>query len=272
MKRYRHYTKDLAIILSCFGSIIEQDLYEDLRKKVKDDFSEAEVFISYSSRMVLKKLAKQNLHYNNLNEVLAKCDREGFKKIIVASINLFPTDEHNLLVETVKGFKSFTPINIRATDAIFTKTKETSLFLNYLFKSINKDDTFNLFIIHGVPRLDIIGLESVNYVKNYLEFLSQNNLVISLEGEFPFYALKDRLVEVIKNKGFEKIQIIPMLLVSGNHYIKDMNEINEFFNQYFSSSIVPPLNETDRFNLLSLDEIYKIIKQNISIELIKLGC
>ena len=27
MKRYRHYKKDKAIILSCFGSVIEQDKY-----------------------------------------------------------------------------------------------------------------------------------------------------------------------------------------------------------------------------------------------------
>ena len=38
MKRYRHYNKDKAIVLSCFGSVIEQNKYLELKKLVAKKF------------------------------------------------------------------------------------------------------------------------------------------------------------------------------------------------------------------------------------------
>ena len=58
MKRYRHYNKDKAIVLSCFGSVIEQNKYLELKKLVAKKFEDCDVFLSFSSRMVLKDLQK----------------------------------------------------------------------------------------------------------------------------------------------------------------------------------------------------------------------
>ena len=83
MKRYRHYKKDKAIILSCFGSVIEQDKYLDLKKLVEDTFHNVDVFLSFSSRMVLNNLHKRDMDYKNLPQVLADVDMLGYKNIIV---------------------------------------------------------------------------------------------------------------------------------------------------------------------------------------------
>ncbi|MGB5867356.1 MAG: cobalt chelatase, partial [Arcobacteraceae bacterium] len=63
MKRYRHYTKDKAIILSVFGSVIEQDKYLEFKQLIEETFPEIDVFISINSRMVLKALLKRGLEY-----------------------------------------------------------------------------------------------------------------------------------------------------------------------------------------------------------------
>ncbi len=74
MKRYRHYKRDKAIILSCFGSVIEQDIYLKLKKDVESRFKDVDVFLSFSSRMVLKDLQKRGFEYRNLAQVLADVD------------------------------------------------------------------------------------------------------------------------------------------------------------------------------------------------------
>ncbi|MCK4440672.1 MAG: sirohydrochlorin cobaltochelatase, partial [Sulfurovaceae bacterium] len=125
MKRYRHYKRDKAIILACFGSVIEQDMYLALKTEVEERFKGVDVFLSFSSRMVLKDLHKRGMDYKNLAQVLADVDMLGYKNIVVASINLFPTDEHELLVRTAQGFNSFSFANIRNTKAIINKTKES---------------------------------------------------------------------------------------------------------------------------------------------------
>ena len=271
MKRYRHYNKDRAIVLSCFGSIIEEQLYLDLKKDVKKRFENFDVYLSFSSRMVLKLLKKKGKEFKNLPQTLADVDMAGYKKIIVSSINLFPTDEHEFTKKIVDGFKTFSLANIRLTDAILTKTKETTLFLKELDKKVKKDKVANLYIIHGTPRLDINGIDSITYTQNYLELL-EDNYTCSLEGAYPYYAMKDILVKKMKKDGVKKVQIIPMLLVSGNHYIKDMVEIRDELREDFSCEIVESLTDYEKFNLIELEKIREIIYQNIKQEITKLGC
>jgi len=277
MKRYRHYNKQTAIILSCFGSVIEQNKYFKFEEYIKEQFKEIPVFTSFSSKMVIKELAKEGKVYKNLPQVMADVDMEGFKRYIVVSVNIFPTDEHEVLVRIVKGFKKFSLANIRYSNPLFHKTKETSLYLKNLDETIRKNNKniINLYVIHGVPVLNLSGLESVSYTSNFLKAIHKDNLTCSLEGEFPFYAVKDAikaeiLERKVKNNNI-KVQVIPMLLVSGNHYFKDMIEISEEISSYCECSITPPLDKTDKFNLLGQTKVMEIFRDNIAIEIKKLG-
>lgn len=271
MKRYRHYKKDKAIILSCFGSVIEQDKYLALQKLIEKTFTDVDVFLSFSSRMVLKDLDKRDIKYKSLPQILADVDMLGYKNIIVTSINLFPTDEHEMLKKTVDGFNNFSLANIRYTNAILTKSKETTLFLKDLNEQVTKEDTANLYVIHGTPALELGGIESITYSANFLEMIGDANYTCSLEGAFPFYAVKEMLIKKMKKDGVKTVQVIPMLLVSGNHYIKDMVEIKDELSGDFNSSIVDTLTSGERFNLIELENSTNIIIQNIKEEIIKLG-
>ncbi len=271
MKRYRHYKKERAIILSCFGSVIEQDKYLELKKVVEKKFTKTDVFLSFSSRMVLKHLKEQDLDYKNLPQVLADVDLDGYKHIIVSSINIFPTDEHAFLQNIVSGFNQFSLSHIRFTDAILTKAKETTLFLKKLDEEISKKDVANLYIIHGTPRLEMQGIDSISYAHNFLESINELNYTCSLEGSFPFYAMKDTLIKKMKKSNVKKVQVVPLLLVSGNHYEKDMNEIKDELSEDFDIEIVKSITQSGRFNLIQIEDIKKIILQNINEEIIKSG-
>jgi len=62
-----------------------------------------------------------------------------------------------------------------------------------------------------------------------------------------------------------------MLLVSGNHYIKDMNEICDELSENFKTKIAKPVTKDEKFNLLNIPQIQDIITTNIKQEIIKLG-
>jgi len=277
MKRYRHYNKETAIILSCFGSVIEQDKYFEFEKYIQTAFPDFPVFTAFSSKMVIKALAKEGKVYKNLPQVMADVDMEGYKRYIVASINIFPTDEHEVLIRMVKGFREFSLAHIRYTNALFTKTKETSNYLNFLDGTIRQKDPecINLYIIHGVPVLNLAGLESVNYVSGFLERINKRNISCSLEGEYPFFAIKDAIKEEILaiTQGSREIQvnIIPLLLVSGNHYDKDMREIANEVATYANADIVGSINSDVKFNLLGQKEVREIFRDNIALEIKKMG-
>ena len=277
MKRYRHYNKQTAIILSCFGSVIEQDKYLAFESYIKETFEDIDIFTAFSSKMVIKELAKQNQEYKNLPQVMADVDMLGYKRYIIASINIFPTDEHEMLIRMVEGFRNFSLANIRYTNALLHKSKETSLYLKDLDETLRKGDqeSIHLYIIHGVPVLDLAGLESVRYTADFLGRLNRNNLSCSLEGEHPFYAIKDAIKrEILSRIGQNKqtkVKIVPLLLVSGNHFEKDMREICDEVGEYCNASIIEPFENQEKFNLLEQEQVKEIFKENIKIELKKLG-
>lgn len=271
MKRYRHYKKDKAIILSCFGSVVEQEKYKQLKVIIEQEFKGVDVYLSFSSRMVLKALNKEKNLYKNLPQVLGDLDMMGYRNIIVSSINIFPTDEHDVIKNTVDGFNQFSLSNIRNTNAILTKAKETTLFLKDLNSQVTRKDMVNLYIIHGTPKLDNAGIASITYAHDFLDSLSDDNFCCSLEGAFPYYAVKEQLVQKMKKQGVKKVQIIPMLLVSGNHYKKDMNEIKGELSVDFDVEIVPTLIQSEQFNFIELPMIIDIIKDNLKETITKLG-
>jgi sirohydrochlorin cobaltochelatase len=216
--------------------------------------------------MVIKKLAKDGQEYKNLTQVLADVDMLGYKRVVVSSINLFPTDEHALVHSIVDGFNSFTPSLIKATDAIFTKSKYTTSALTKINEEFKDDDIANLFIIHGTPKLDTAGIDSISYVEGFLTKVNKNNIFCSLEGAYPFYAIKDSIISEIKSKGLSKLRVIPLLLVSGNHYEKDAHEIKDELSEHFDVSLA----YSDRkYSLIEEEYIYAIIVDEIKEQISK---
>lgn len=271
MKRYRHYKKEMAIVLSCFGSVVEHGMYRSLYDDVVREFEGADVFMAFNSRMVIKLLKKEGYEYKNLPQVLADVDMAGYKNIIVASINLFPTEEDDMVKKTVDGFSRFSLANIRATSAILSRAKETTQFFEALHKHVHCDGWGSLYIIHGTPSLELGGVHSVSYASQLLEKLSFSNTTCSLEGAFPFSVMKESLLQTWKERGLTSIQLVPLLLVSGNHYIKDMAEISEELASEVEVKIVESLGNDEKFNLMNFPLTRTIIFQHIRDEMVKLG-
>lgn len=264
MKRFRHYNRKRAIVLACFGSVIEQNKYLELKELIVKQFPDCEVFVSFSSRMVIKLLKKKkNEIYKNLPQTLADVDMQGFKHVVVSSINIYPTDEHEFLKKIVSGFKHFSLANLAITNAILTKTKETSDLLSYLNENVTQKDTANLYVIHGTPKLNTVGIDSINYSSSFLEMIGPDNYTCSLEGAMPYNKIKEALKLKMKRDGVKKVQVVPLLLVSGNHYIKDMYEIKDDLSDMFESSLVKPLTKGDEFNLIELEKVQTIIIKEI---------
>ncbi|XOB60813.1 sirohydrochlorin cobaltochelatase [Campylobacterota bacterium DY0563] len=264
MKRFRHYNRKRAIVLACFGSVIEQQKYLDLEEKVKEEYPDCEVFTSFSSRMVIKLLKKKKKEiYKNLPQTLADVDMLGFKHVVIVSVNIYPTDEHEFLKKIVDGFKHFSMANLGITNPILTTTKDTTEYLKELNEQVSKEDTANLYIIHGTPKLNTVGIDSISYTSELLEMLDERNFSCSLEGAFPYFSINEAIKRKIKEKGYKKVQVVPLLLVSGNHYIKDMFEIKEDLEDFFESSIVESITQSENFNLLEFPKTQEIIIKNI---------
>lgn len=278
MKRYRHYNKGTAVILSCFGSVVEQDRYLELAEFIGDNLEDVSVYTAFNSRMVLKLLKKQQgKEFKNTPQTLADCDMKGYKRIVVASVNIFPTSEHEELQKVVDGFGVFSLSNIRLTKAVFSSAKATTKILSAIDSELREADgeAANIYIVHGSPDLDFSGNGSISYAKELLTTLGENNFFCSLEGALPFWAIKEKLISDIKKlptkNGKHKVRLVPLLLVSGNHFDKDVVEMVEELSTEFDVEIAKPLGGGEKFNLIERDDVRATIAAQIKEEIKKLG-
>lgn len=278
MKRYRHYNKGTAVILSCFGSVVEQDRYLELAEFIGDNLEDVSVYTAFNSRMVLKLLKKQQgKEFKNTPQTLADCDMKGYKRIVVASVNIFPTSEHEELQKVVDGFGMFSLSNIRLTKAVFSSAKATTKILSAIDSELREADgeAANIYIVHGSPDLDFSGNGSISYAKELLTTLGENNFFCSLEGALPFWAIKEKLISDIKKlptkNGKHKVRLVPLLLVSGNHFDKDVVEMVEELSSEFDVEIAKPLGGGEKFNLIERDDVRATIAAQIKEEIKKLG-
>ncbi|WP_375749673.1 sirohydrochlorin cobaltochelatase [Vibrio sp. HN007] len=272
MKRLRHYTKGTAIVLSCFGSVVEQRRYQELMGKVQSRYPQCEVRMAVSSRMVIKKLAAKGQEYQHLPSVLASLDMEGYQRILVVSCYVFPTDEHKQVEMIVEGFRNFSLSAIEYTPAIVHHTHRASDLLSGMNKRFAEGSDINLFIHHGAPYLDNAGHQAIDYCDNLLSRLSEKNISCSLEGAMPFDLVKaevQRRIESLNSDTALLLRIIPLLLVSGNHFVKDMVEIKTQLSDLCDVQIAEG-EDGESFNLLSTKEVTDIIFTQIDQGLIRL--
>jgi len=152
MKRLRHYNQGTAIVLSCFGSIVEQQRYEVLAERVRQNYPDVPVHIATSSKMVIKKLARKEVHCKSLPQVLADLDTQGYEHILVVSVYLFPTDEHRYLTSIVEGF---TWLNLfTASSEIFDTSKKP------IFPSKNFETATSFAAFKTTPKSRLFKISS----------------------------------------------------------------------------------------------------------------
>lgn len=257
--------------------MVEQDKYFELQKFVEEKFEDTPVYVAFNSRMVLKMLKKKGEEFKNTIQMLADCDMEGYRRMVVVSINLFPTSEHEELQKVLEGFNTFSPSHIRGTRAIFSKNKATTAILHEIDQVTRKEDTeiLNLYIIHGAPELEQGGIASITYAQDLLKRFNPRNFFCSLEGSFPFHAVKESLIRemsIFADGGKKpKVQVIPLLLVSGNHFDKDVVEIRDGLQEHFEVTIAPSLTGGEKFNLIEMESVRNVISEQLKEEITKLG-
>ncbi len=232
MERFKYYNKELAVLLAVYGSaaIDAQKQYQDFIDQVKSRLpKDVEVRMSFTSRDVLNKFDKEGNRYYSPVQQLAALDREGYKKVVVASVNLFPADEHTYLIDVVNGFKRISYTKYELTDPLFTKTNKTNKFLSRLDKELRAHfDSRNIvYIAHGSPNLDAVGTESFLYIRGYLNELNHSNYFHCIDGVFPFR--KEVILQDIEEQNAvdKDVLFVPLFMVTGNHFKNDIHKIKE---------------------------------------------
>lgn len=228
------------LIIAAFGtSSTASATYTHLDSKLKQHFSEDQIFWTYSSRKITRNLqALDCREVVHPEELLKNLVEKGVKEATVQSLHLFPGKEFHSLVRLAEN----SGLNCSIGTPLLTSPQDY-LELGAIIKPIvNEKNASALLILgHGTDHPIWVAYHCLEKILN--RHLNQKIYV----GVVEKYPDSSGLIDEIHADGVNHITILPLFLVAGMHFKRD---------------IIGPKEDSWRSRLL---------KKNISVDIIDCG-
>lgn len=278
-----------AVLIVSFGSS-NLEAYKQVEAFIKNIKAsiDQELFVQcvFTSNILIKRMKeKNNIDILNIKEALDKLFINGYEKVILQPLHMLDGKDcdslRNILEENRGRFNS---IELNPT-LLINKGKNTSEsalnIANAIKDNINKD-RYVVLVGHGSNRCsDNCCYASINIndscgfngsecnddcyqeIEIALEHIGYNKIIIgTLEGS----RTKRVVLKELKEREINQVVIIPLLVLPGNHIIKDIKGDNSWESLFNENDIKV---EVKLKSLLEYEEIQKLYIDMISEALFK---
>jgi sirohydrochlorin cobaltochelatase len=205
----------IPIIMSAFGTTSKAiATYSQLDKSIRNHFPQTEIIWAYSSKMIARELREQKTStVMNPEEVLSQLTARGIEKAIVQSLHLFPGTEFHSLFQIARKSQ----LNCAIGMPLLTSPADYDQVGEVLRPVIaSRPDKAILVLGHGTDH------------PVWTAYYSLEKILRNKFGERVYVGVVEKypdtghLVDEIANDGFSKVCIIPLFLVAGMHYRRDI--------------------------------------------------
>ena len=201
-----------AILLSFFGTTRLREHERVIDKFVsgfKNEFTDCDVEICFTSRIVKRILEKKGMSFNDECEAINKLKEAGYKDIRVVSTNIIPGKE----------YKKLKKVSNRLTSPFISNAKDIMKHLDDMTSFELKDDEEFIYVGHGTDHIADRIYEDIDDA-----FRAHNDKyhMMSIEGELDL----DSVIENL-SKDTKTIYLRPFMLVSGVHMLEDIASDDE---------------------------------------------
>lgn len=201
-----------AILLSFFGTTRLREHERVIDKFVsgfKNEFTDCDVEICFTSRIVKRILEKKGMSFNDECEAINKLKEAGYKDIRVVSTNIIPGKE----------YKKLKNVSNRLTSPFISNSKDIEKHLDNMTSFELKDDEEFIYVGHGT---DHIADRIYDDIDEAFRAHNDKYHMMSIEGELDL----DSVIENL-SKDTKTIYLRPFMLVSGVHMLEDIASDDE---------------------------------------------
>jgi len=215
--------KKPAIVLCAFGTSTKAKVtFDVIDREVKAHFPGYHIVWAFTSDIIIHKVnqiyKRRHLHKKlyNLQEVLAKLYAEGYRKVVVQPLHIFPGTEYDKVVDICKKFPG---LRIVVGEPLFYRWERINEVLEDVSKEFLKpNEGLNILVAHGTP---------VTIVKDNITYLGldwivrhryKNVLVGTVEG----VPTAEEVLNEAKHYPVKRVRFIPFMLVAGDHIMHDI--------------------------------------------------
>ena len=209
-----------AILVVSFGTSYHETrkkTIEVCENKIKESFKDYDFYRAFTSGMIINKLKKRdNMFIDNPSEALEKLYNAGYQEVVVQSLHIICGDEYNKLKDMVAQYEDkFDKISIgRPLLTYIDDYRET---VEAVRKDLDKMDIDEavVFMGHGTEHESHSSYPAIEYMfRDY----GINAFVGTVEG----YPELEQVIKKLKNRNIKTVDLLPFMLVAGDHAINDM--------------------------------------------------
>ncbi|WP_051251611.1 sirohydrochlorin cobaltochelatase [Psychrilyobacter atlanticus] len=206
-----------GILLVHFGTSrkkARENSLETINKRIEKEFKEFEIREAYTSRMIIKKIFKEEgIRKLTPNEAIKKMKEEGFTHIIVQATHIINGIEADCMKQEVDEYKGeFKEIKIGS--GLLTQTKDYMDVADIFNKEYS--DRPIVLIGHGTDHHAASAYGMLQYTiqkKGY-----KHIFVGTVEG----YPGLEEVMEDLEMNGIKEATLVPLMVVAGVHAEEDI--------------------------------------------------
>ena len=213
--------KKKALVVVSFGTSVDVAFVAitNVENKLKEAFPDHDFFRSFTSKMIIRKLARtKNITINSPEEVFEKLVAEGYDEVICQPTHIIPGLEYEKMLDMIIPYKDdFTSFKIGRP--LLTTDEDYENVAHILMKEVPQpipaDEAF-LLMGHGTTHS---ADSTYCRMEHVLRDLNYNNAFVGTVEGFPdiYYVLKR-----FARKKTRKVTMMPMLIVAGDHARNDL--------------------------------------------------
>ncbi len=225
----RTMKEEPAIVIVTFGTTTNAQATFDffdkqLRKELPNKYQRLKIEWAFTSEIVRERANKKfreagsKTRYRSLSQVLSNLQDEGYSKIALQSLHIFPGQEYN---EMTKVISSFIHMGMRIVygGALFHSWEQMFEVIDILEKEfLSSKEGCNVLVAHGTPLSFVASNITYLGLDRYLNMKYSNVFVGSVDGVLT----ADQVLSQAKACSGKRVRFVPMMYVAGDHIMNDI--------------------------------------------------
>ncbi|WP_105615038.1 sirohydrochlorin cobaltochelatase [Vallitalea okinawensis] len=207
-----------AIVVVSFGSSMEHVIntyIQPVEKAIKAEFTDAHVIRAFTSTFIRKRLGNKGVHILSPEEAIEKLISEGFDTIRLQPLHIIPGYEYEKIEEAYRAYKD--QVKLYLSQPLLFSSDDYSRVVNAIkphLPELSSEEAL-LFMGHGTNHP-----ANATYfcMDHHFKKIHPNIFMSNIEG----IPLLEETIHLLKEKGIKKVNIMPFLLVAGDHAHNDM--------------------------------------------------
>ena len=267
------------ILVVSFGTSFNDSRAEDIggvEKALQAAYPDWSVRRAFTAQIIINHVqARDDEKIDNMDQALERAVDNGVKNLVVQPTHLMHGAEYDELTEAVENYKDkFESVKIAepllgevgadetainedkaaVAEAITAEAVKTAGFDS--LDAAKEEGTAFVFMVHGTSHTAKI---SYSQMQTQMEQLGYENVFIgTVEGE-PEDTACEAVIEKLKNAGYKKVILRPLMVVAGDHANNDMaGDDDDSWKSQFEASGVFDSIDTQIAGLGEIDAIQQL--------------